>query len=227
MDFGKGRNRGKKKNDSVIFELVWCILIYIAGIFSLVIFKAYIFSLALFFVATLFIIPTLIEAKKEYDEFIKRYKKRIRKIKTVIIGGLPSKKKKHKEITITKEITKGVFSHFSPEKAHAKGEVMREFGLFYDNKPQGEKIDEDKKEGVKEVEKHSLERMTKFDVLFSELEAFGKIRFSYQAHVGKFRGADIGKFVLIEAKRRGLSNVSVKQKGKDIIISMPKSTEKK
>ena len=203
-----------KKGRELLFELLLCILIYIAGIFLVIIFQAYFFSIGLFFAATLFIIPTLVELKKEYDKFVKQYKKSRRKTKTVIIGGLPSEKKRKETTTIKR-------SFFAPvEKAHAKGEVMRELGLFYDSKIQRGK------EGEKEIITKVKERIeTKeqkeafFKDLFDALEEKKRINITYQTHYKGYRGKGILKEVKHLVKLLGKEGeIEVVEKGKGGVI---------
>ena len=204
------------KRKGLIFELLLYVLIYIVGIILVLVFQAYLFSLGFFFIATLFIIPTLIELKKEYNEFIKQYRKNRRKVKTVIIGGLPSEKRKERNGVTTEKR-----SYFAPpEKAHAKGEVMSELGLFYDDKIQREQ------EGEKEIVTKVKERIgTKeqkeafFKDLFDALEEKKRINITYQTHYKGYRGKDILKEVKHLVKLLGKENeIEVVEKGKGGVI---------
>ena len=203
----------------LIFELFLYLLLYTVGIVLVVIFQAYLFSLGFFFIATLFIIPTLIELKKEYNDFIKQYRRSRRKVKTVVIGGLPSEKKRRKDVTTEKR------SFFAPqEKAHAKGEVMRELGLFYDDKIQR------KEEGEKETTTKTKERIgTKeqkeafFKDLFGASEEKKRINITYQTHYKGYRGKDILKEVKHLVKLLGKEReIEVVEKGKGGVIIMKK-----
>ena len=192
-----------------------CILIYALGIILVVIFQEYLYSLGFFFIATLFVIPTLIELKKEYNEFIKQYRKSRRKVKTVIIGGLPSVKKHTKETTTIKR------SFFAPpEKAHAKGEVMQELGLFYDDKIQREQ-EEEKENTTKPKEGISAKEQKEafFKDLFDALEEKRRINITYQTHYKGYRGKDILKEVKHLVKLLGKEGeIEVIEKGKGGVI---------
>ena len=202
-------------HDIVIISVIGC-LSYGAGI-VLLYFKS-LLGIGLIFVPTLFIIPALIEARAK----IKRYLKEKRRIKRllnsnpVIVGGVAQghhKRKKQQPETFDCPVINDEAS---------KGKLMRELGLWYE-KPAKSSSFEEKKVDVVTPQKH--ERMNKLNAIFDYLETFGRIRFSYQAHVGNLRGADIGKSVKTEAKRRGL-DVTVKDKGKDVIITMKRSEKR-
>ena len=206
------------KRKGLIFELILYILIYTVGIILVIVFQAYLFSLGFFIIATLFIIPTLIELKKEYNGFVKQYRSDRRKVETTIIGGLPSEKKRKKTIT-----TK--CSYFAPaEKAHAKGEVMRELGLFYDDKIQREEEEEKEtitktKEGIGTKE----QKEAFFKDLFDALEEKKKLNITYQTHYKGYRGKDILKEVKHLVKLLGREReIEVVEKGKGGVIVMKK-----
>jgi len=209
-----------KSEKGIIFEFLYCILIYIAGILLIIIFKAYLYSLGFFSIATLFIIPTLIELKKEYNEFITQYRKNRRKLKTVIIGGLPSEgRKKRKGITTEKR------SFFAPpEKAHVKGEVMSELNLFYDRKPR-ERENQKEEIAIKKKERIGTKEQKEafFKDLFDALEEKKRINITYQTHYKGYRGKDILKEVKHLVKLLGKEGeIEVVDKGKGGVIIMKK-----
>lgn len=190
---------------------ICCIFLYGVGV--LLLYFKVLLGLGFVFIPTLFFIPTLIEARKKIRIYLKKRRtEKLRKNReTVVIGGIAQehhhKKKKQPD----------VFGYPIIDDETSKGKLMQELGLWYD-KPAKRSSFGEKEERVATLQKH--ERTNKLDAVFDYLKMFGKIRFSYQSHVGNLRGADISKSVLREAKRRGLSNVTVKQKGKDAIISM-------
>lgn len=157
------------------------------------------------------------ELKKEYNKFITQYRKSRRNVKTTIIGGLPSEKKRRKDVTTEKR------SFFAPqEKVHAKGEVMSELGLFYDSKIQR------KEEGEKETITKTKERISTkeqkeafFKDLFDALEEKKKINITYQTHYKGYRGKDILKEVKHLVKLLGKEReIEVVEKGKGGVIIM-------
>ena len=129
---------------------------------------------------------------------------------------MPSEKK-HKETTTTKR------SYFAPqEKAHAKGEVMSELGLFYDSKIQREKDEEkeiitETQEGISTIE----QKEAFFKDLFDALEEKKRINITYQTHYKGYRGKDILKEVKHLVKLLGKENeIEVVEKGKGGVIVM-------
>ena len=200
----------KKKDNSVIYDLVWCILIYIGGVLLLVIFQDYLFPLGLFFIATLFIIPTLIEAKKKLTEYAK--KRRIEKLRktreTIIVGGTPQKHHKKKR-------QQGYVIYPTIDDSVSKGKVMRELGLFYEKKQKKVPIT-----AIAKPTKPSTPGRTyrQLNELFDALNYHKRIRITHHANIGPgHHGGSIKRMVEAEAKRRGVS-ISVRVKGKDIII---------
>lgn len=201
----------------ICIVLAYCTFFYAVGV--LLLYFKELLGFGFIFIPTLFFIPALIEARKKIRGYLK--KRRIENLKksqeTVVIGGIPQKHHKKKK-------QPDVFDYPTINDETSKGKLMEELGLWYD-KPAKRSSFEEKEEDAVTPQKH--ERTNKLDAIFDYLEMFGKIRFSYQSHVGNLRGADISKSVLREAKRRGLSNVTVKQKGKDVIISMAKRSGKR
>ena len=211
----------KKEEEWTVHDIVvisaMCCLCYGTGIVLLYI-KS-LLGLGLIIIPTLFIIPALIDAKKKLKNYLKERRriKRLLDSEQIIIGGAPQKH--HKK----KKWQPAVFDYpIIIDDETSKGKMMQELGLWYE-KPAKLVSFEEKKVNTVTSQKH--ERTNKLGTIFDTLEAYGKIRFSYQAHVGALRGKDIGRFVKIEAKRRGL-DVTVKEKGKDVIISMAKRSGK-
>ena len=211
------RRKEEWGNRETCFMLACCVLFYIFGI--LLLYFKVLFGLGLIFVATLFFIPALIEAKKKAIGYFKE--RRIEKLRktreTIIVGGTPQKhhkKKRQHEYVIYPTIDDSI----------SKGKAMRELGLFYEKKQKKVSFVE-----IAEPTKSSTPNRTysQLNELFEALNYHKRIRIKHDANIGSgHHGGSIRKMVEAEAKRRGLSNVSVKQKGKDIIISMSKSTER-
>lgn len=193
------------------FMLVQCIFLYAFGI--LLLYFKVLLGLGLVFVATMFFIPTLSEAKKKLAEHAK--KRRIKKVRrtreTVIVGGTPQKhhkKKKKREPTKYPTINDSV----------SKGSMMRELGLFYKKKPFLKKKSFIKE--IAELTKTSNPNRTysQLNELFEALTYRKRIRIAHHANIGSgHHGNSIRKMVEAEAKRRGV-NITVRTKGKDLII---------
>lgn len=202
----------------ICFVFTYCIPFYALGV--LLLYFKVLFGFSFILVSTLFFIPALIEARKKIRRYLKKRRTdKLRKNqKTVIVGGTPQEhhKKKKRE--------PDVFDYYVPviDDVTSKGKMMEELGLWYE-KPVKRFSFEEKEEEV--VTPQNRERANKLDAIFEYLEAFGKVRFSYQSHVGDLRGKSIGRFVKTEAKRRGL-DVTVKDKGKDVIITMERSPKR-
>lgn len=195
-------------NRETCFMLTCCIFLYVLGIILLY-FKV-LFGLGLILVATLFFIPSLTEANKKVKRYLKeRRAEKLRRIReTVIVGGTPQKHHKKKK---KRELVKcPVINDFV-----SKGKVMRELGLFYEKKQKKDTVTE-----ITELTKTSNPNRTysQLNELFEALTYRKRIRIAHHANIGSgHHGNSIRKMVEAEAKRRGV-NITVRMKGKDIII---------
>ena len=196
-------------NRETCFMLAYCVFIYALGVLLLIYFKV-LFGLGLILVATMFFIPALIEANKKIRGYLKeRRAEKLRQIReTVIVGGTPQKhhkKKKQQEPNKYPAINDFV----------SKGGVMQELGLFYEKKQKKDTITE-----ITEPIKTSNPNRTynQLNELFEALTYRKRIRIAHHANIGSgHHGSSIRKMVEAEAKRRGL-NITVRMKGKDLII---------
>ena len=99
----------------------------------------------------------------------------------------------------------------------SKGTVMRELGLFYEKKQKNISFLEKE---ITEPTKVSNPNRTysQLNKLFEALTYRKRIRIAHNANIGSgHHGSSIRKMVKTEAKRRGV-NITVRMKGKDIII---------
>ena len=203
------RRKEEWNNREICFILAYCIFIYALGI--LLLFFKILFGLGLILVATMFFIPALGEAKKKVKGYLKeRRAEKFRKIReTVIVGGISQKhhkKKKQREPNKYPTINDFV----------SKGSVMRELGLFYEKKQKKVSF----AEKIVPLKSSSVPSRTysQLNGLFNALNHCKKIRIMHQANIGSgHHGGSIRKMVKAEAKRRGI-NITVRLKGKDIII---------
>ena len=190
------------------FMLVQCIFLYALGVLLLC-FKV-LFGLGLILVATLFFIPSLTEANKKVRGYLKKRRaEKLRQIReTVIVGGTPQKHhKKKKQREPIKCPTSDDFV--------SKGKAMRELGLFYGKKQKKDTVTE-----ITEPTKTSNPNRTysQLNELFDALNYRKRIRIAHDANIGSgHHGSSIKKMAEAEAKRRGI-DISVRMKGKDIII---------
>ena len=202
------RRKEEWNNRETCFILAYCIFFYVLGIILLY-FKV-LFGLGLIFVATLFFIPSLTEANKKVKGYLKerRAEKFRRTRETVIVGGTPQKhhkKKKKREPVKCPAINDFI----------SKGSVMRELGLFYEKKQKKGTVTE-----ITELTKTSNPNRTysQLNKLFEALTYRKRIRIAHHANIGSgHHGNSIRKMVEAEAKRRGV-NITVRMKGKDLII---------
>ena len=204
-------------NRETCFMLAYCILFYILGV--LLLYFKVLFGLGLIFVATLFFIPALIEAKKKAIGYFK--KRRIEKLRknreTIIVGGTPQKhhkKKRQHEYVIYPTIDDSI----------SRGKAMRELGLFYEKKQKKVSFVE-----IAEPTKSSTPNRTysQLNELFEALNYHKRIRIAHHANIGSgHHGGSIRKMVEAEAKRRRVS-ISVRAKGKDIIIELTRENKRK
>jgi len=209
-------------NSEICIMFAYCVFFYIVGVFLLY-FKV-LYGLGFVFVSTLLFVPTLIEARKK----IRRYWKKVRMEKlrknqeTVIIGGIPQdhhhKKKKKSDI----------FDYYVPiiDDNTSKGKMMKELGLWYEKSKKTISFEE--KEPVNTTKSPIPGRTYRqLSKLFDALNHYKRIRIAHQANIGAgHHGDSIKKMLKAEAKRRGL-DITVTEKGKDVIISMPKRSEKR
>ena len=204
------RRNEECSNFETCFMLAYCIFLFALGI--LLLYFKVLFGLGLVFVSALFFVPTLGEAKKKLAEHTK--KRRIAKLRrtreVVIVGGTPQKhhKKKKQLESVTYPITDDFVS---------KGRAMRELGLFYEKKQRNVSF----VEKVVEPTKSSVSGRTyrQLNELFNALGCRKRTRIAHDANIGAgHHGGSIKRMAEAEAKRRGVS-ISVRAKGKDMIIT--------
>ncbi len=189
--------------------LTYCILCFISGVILLFYFDVLI-GLGVVLISAIFLIPSLIEAKKKVGNYLKeRRAEKLRRIReTFIVGGTPQKhhkKKKQREHVKCPTIDDFI----------SKGTAMRELGLFYEKKSKKVTIMK-----MREQIKPSAPSRTyrQLNGLFDALNYRKRIRIAHQANIGSgHHGDSIRKMVETEAKRRGVS-ISVRMKGGDLII---------
>lgn len=196
-------------NREIWFMLTYCILCFISGVILLFYFDVLI-GLGVVLISAIFLIPSLIEAKKKVGNYLKeRRAEKLRRIReTFIVGGTPQKhhkKKKQREHVKCPTIDDFI----------SKGTAMRELGLFYEKKSKKVTIMK-----MREQIKPSAPSRTyrQLNGLFDALNYRKRIRIAHQANIGSgHHGDSIRKMVETEAKRRGVS-ISVRMKGGDLII---------
>lgn len=191
----------------VVILLAWCIVFYVLGFIILFLFQFWLFSIAFFLVPTIIIIPVLIEAKKKIGKYVKRVKKNRKKTVTVVVGGIPSgHKRKHKQ-----EITS--FPVINDEVT--KGKLMQELGLWYEKSKKTFSFEEKNTEPKSSIPGRTYRQLNE---LFEVLKYRKRIRIARHANIGSdHHGSTIRKMLETEAKRRGVC-LSIKMKGKDMII---------
>jgi len=205
------RNEEWTKHE-ICFMLAYCVLVYILGV--LLLYYSVLFGLGLVFVATLFFIPALSEAKKKLAEYAKtRRIEKLRKTRElIIVGGTPQKhhkKKQRHELAV---------EYPTIDDFVSKGKLMRELGLSYEKKKQKQKVSFT--ETTVEHTKSPIPGRTyrQLNGLFDALDYYKRIRITHDACIGSgHHGGSIKRMVEAEAKRREVS-LSVRMKGKDIII---------
>ena len=195
-------------NHEICFMLAYCVLFCILGV--LLIYFRVLFGLGVILVATLFFVPTLKEAKKKLAEYAKtRRIENLRKTRElIIIGGTPQKhhkKNKHEPV-----------EYPTIDDFVSKGKLMRELGLSYEKKNPKVSFTETTVEPTKlSVPGRTYRQL---NGLFDALNYYKKIRITHDACIGSgHHGGSIKTMVEAEAKRREVS-LSVRMKGKDIII---------
>lgn len=203
------RNSEEWNNRETCFMLIYCTLCFISGVILLLYFDALI-GLGVILIATIFLIPSLIEAKKKVGSYLKerRAGKLRRTRETIIVGGTPQKhhkKKKQREHVKCPTIDDFI----------SKGKAMRELELFYEKKRK--KVTDTKI--VEHIKTPTPSRAYRqLNELFDALKYRKRIRITHQANIGSgHHGDSIRKMVTAEAKRRGVS-ISVRMKGGDLII---------
>ena len=204
------RNSEEWNNRETCFMLTYCTLCFISGVILFLHFDVLI-GLGVILIATIFLTPSLIEAKKKVGNYLKerRAEKLRRTRETFIVGGTPQKHHKKKK---QREPTKcPVIDDFI-----SKGKAMRELGLFYEKK--------EKKVSFTKIADLQIKPSTpsrtyrQLNGLFDALNYRKRIRIAHQANIcSGHHGDSIRKMVETEAKRRGVS-ISVRMKGGDLII---------
>ena len=205
------RRNEEWSNHETCFMLAYCIFFYILGLLLLH-FKV-LFGLVFIIVTSLFFIPALTEAKKKLRRYAKerRTKKFRRTRETIIVGGTPQKH--HKKKKLRKSVKCPAIDDFV-----SKGRAMRELGLFYAGGR--EKVSVVEKEVAKSIKSTTTPNRTytQLNELFDALTYRKRIRIAHHANIGSgHHGGSIKKMVEAEAKRRGV-NITVRMKGKDLII---------
>lgn len=197
-------------NRETCFMLTYCILCFISGIILLIYFDVLI-GLGVILISAIFLIPSLIEAKKKVGSYLKeRRAGKLRQIReTFIVGGTPQKH--HKKKKQRQPAKCPVINDFI-----SKGTAMRELGLFYEKK--SKKVTFAKIAELQIKSSAQSRAYRQLNELFDALKYRKRIRIAHQANIGSgHHGDSIRKMVETEAKRRGVS-ISVRMKGEDIII---------
>ena len=202
-------------NREIYIMFIWCIFFYALGV--LLLYFKVLSGLGLVFVSTLFIIPTLIEARKKIRRYLKN--RRIDKLRktreTFIVGGEPQEHHKKKK-------QPDVFDYPWFDDETSKGKMMEELGLFYKKRTKKVPFTET---NIAEHTKSTTPNRTysQLNALFNALNRRKKIRIAHDANIGSgHHGGSIKRMVEAEAKRRGI-DISVRMKGKDIIIERERS----
>ena len=197
-------------NHEIRFMVSYSIMCFISGVILLLYFDALI-GLGVVLISAIFLVPTLIEAKKKVENYLKERKvEKLRRTReTFIVGGTPQKhhkKKKQREPAKCPVIDDFV----------SKGKVMQELGLFYEKR--GKKVTDTKIAELPIKPSAQSRAYRQLNELFDALKCRKRIRIAHQANIGSgHHGDSIRKMVETEAKRRGVS-ISVRMKGGDLII---------
>lgn len=208
------------KNDDDRLHIFLCFVAIIESFVlyasSYVLFAAsqYALATAFFIFSTCFFLPPVISLCMRFLAYLRARKLSRVKIDTIVIGGISSGKKKRRPSTSAPEER-----YHSTGDVVTKGSVMRELGLSYNRvvSPGNPGISE-----ASESVASSGPLVGDSNILkdfYDELRDKGHIQISHQAHYKRLRGADIGKRLEHAARRDGL-DVSVRNKGKDIVVSL-------